>query len=1207
MVATTLVRGAVNANAAPLLPAVAPALGIGPAPVVASDNTLGAFSPHQGRLYVAYVSRPAGTGIPADNTDIALATSDDGGLTWQATNNQVNDDLAAVDGFTESDAVNGRPQFLPAAAVDPATGTLVVTFFDARDDAARARAATYIAASIDGGATFGPQTFANAAETATDAITGQTRIRGPLPENQSAGNATRSPFGFGHRHDVAVANGRVYPVWASNLNGGADGTRRLDIYTAQVAIAAGPRVVDSTMGPVGEAGDAVNATRAADGTPQASNFLVTFDRPIDPTTFGAADVQLVYRNPAGVTTDLTATAGITVTPVAGAGPNNNGRFGFTTFNVGFTPQSGVGTYSYAIGPDISDRIRATVLGQSPGVTFTQTNHASPRVPAQFTGGTGTANDITTSFILVSGHPNQVISDLNVTAEPDAHARRRPDDHAAGPRRHAGDPVPEARRYRHGPHRHGLRRRRRPVDHRRHRPLHRVVPARHAAEHAGQQARRRVLHAGHHRQRRGQHRPAHQLVADDRPRHPGHVPQAGATMDQDADAVTGEAVDDIYATPRPLAGGSFAAGPYDPETLPLIVPGPHVVGTSVPSATAPAPVQFSATSDQVNRPIPDATVAAPGVLTATITVAGLPRAISDLDVRVSITHPRDADLVLQLIAPDGTVVNLASNRGGGGANYTNTTFDSQAAASISAGSPPFTGSFRPQGSLNVLNGLNPNGVWTLRVTDAAVGNAGTLTDFTLTIVTDNAATTDNLVLNDTVNAIDVTFDRDMDPTSFTPASILRIQGPAGLIVPAAGEQFTFTQVAAGNLRTFRIGLPPSAVQFLSGTYTVRFGPGLRDARGNALDQNLNAGVDVLFSRGATTTPVVAVSTDTPLAIPDAVDAVTPGVLTSTIVVADDFPIQGLVPVPGQVDPVTGLPVLVGGITVQVNIQHPRDPDLQATLIYHPGLPDEVRIPLFTNVGAAGNQANFTNTVFDDAADHADPERRPAVLRPVQPRAVAADGPGPAAPRPGPTPWRSATSPPATAGTLLNWSLSFRRPVPNTGLGEAVADQASTSFRIFTMDPTNRLASSTWTAVGPASINGNGNSGRIGGLAIDPSDPSGNTVYVGGARGGVWKTTNFLTTDPNGPTYIPLTDFGPTFAINIGGIAVFGRNNDPNQSIVFAATGEGDTGTPGVGFLRSMDGGATWTLLDSTDNTLPFAQRDHRFARARRPSRSSSTRA
>src|SRR5204863_6274375 len=158
-----------------------------------------------------------------------------------------------------------------------------------------------------------------------------------------------------------------------------------------------------------------------------------------------------------------------------------------------------------------------------------------------------------------------------------------------------------------------------------------------------------------------------------------------------------------------------------------------------------------------------------------------------------------------------------------------------------------------------------------------------------------------------------------------------------------------------------------------------------------------------------------------------------------------------------------------------------------------------------------------------------------------------------------------------------------------------------FRIFTMDPTNPLSRNAWTAVGPASITSpqtnlsNNNSGRIGGLAVDPSDPSGNTVYVAGASGGVWKTTNFLTTAPTGPTYVPLTDFGPTFGINIGGIAVFGRNNDPNQSIVFAATGEGDTGSQGVGFLRSMDGGATWTLLDSTDNTLPFAQRDHVFAK------------
>src|SRR5262249_26512673 len=115
------------------------------------------------------------------------------------------------------------------------------------------------------------------------------------------------------------------------------------------------------------------------------------------------------------------------------------------------------------------------------------------------------------------------------------------------------------------------------------------------------------------------------------------------------------------------------------------------------------------------------------------------------------------------------------------------------------------------------------------------------------------------------------------------------------------------------------------------------------------------------------------------------------------------------------------------------------------------------------------------------------------------------------------------------------------------------------------------------------------GQITALAVDPSDPSGNTVYIGAATGGVWKTTNFLTTSPIGPTYVPLTDFGPSNAVNIGALLVIPRNNDPRQSIIFAGTGEGDgLGTThtslGVGFLRSMDGGAHWQLIDSLNNNF-----------------------
>ena len=169
-----------------------------------------------------------------------------------------------------------------------------------------------------------------------------------------------------------------------------------------------------------------------------------------------------------------------------------------------------------------------------------------------------------------------------------------------------------------------------------------------------------------------------------------------------------------------------------------------------------------------------------------------------------------------------------------------------------------------------------------------------------------------------------------------------------------------------------------------------------------------------------------------------------------------------------------------------------------------------------------------------------------------------------------------------GTLTHWELHLPRATPGSGLGEKVADQIFASFRIFTQSSINPQSSTQWTPVGPAANNNGNNSGRIGGLAVDPSDPSGNTVFVAGASGGVWKTTDFLTTDPNGPTYVPLTDLGPTFSLNIGSLAVFARNNDPTKSVVFAATGEGSVGSPGVGFLRSMDGGATWDVLDSTNN-------------------------
>lgn len=106
-------------------------------------------------------------------------------------------------------------------------------------------------------------------------------------------------------------------------------------------------------------------------------------------------------------------------------------------------------------------------------------------------------------------------------------------------------------------------------------------------------------------------------------------------------------------------------------------------------------------------------------------------ISDLNVRVNITHGWNEDLDVFLIAPDGTRVELFTDVGGSSSNFTNTQFDQSAATPITAGSAPFTGVFRPEGNLSVLNGKSISGTWRLEVKDDARYINGTLIDWSIT--------------------------------------------------------------------------------------------------------------------------------------------------------------------------------------------------------------------------------------------------------------------------------------------------------------------------------------------------------------------------------------------------------------------------------------------------------------------------------------------
>jgi T1SS-143 domain-containing protein len=123
----------------------------------------------------------------------------------------------------------------------------------------------------------------------------------------------------------------------------------------------------------------------------------------------------------------------------------------------------------------------------------------------------------------------------------------------------------------------------------------------------------------------------------------------------------------------------------------------------------------------------------GTITSTIDVSGL-TSIADLNVLINLDHTWTGDLDIFLISPNGTRVELSTDNWGlgKGADYTNTLFDDEAATGITAGSPPFTGSFRPEGDLSALDGENPNGTWTLEITDDALGDWGTLFNWELQI-------------------------------------------------------------------------------------------------------------------------------------------------------------------------------------------------------------------------------------------------------------------------------------------------------------------------------------------------------------------------------------------------------------------------------------------------------------------------------------------
>jgi subtilisin-like proprotein convertase family protein len=114
----------------------------------------------------------------------------------------------------------------------------------------------------------------------------------------------------------------------------------------------------------------------------------------------------------------------------------------------------------------------------------------------------------------------------------------------------------------------------------------------------------------------------------------------------------------------------------------------------------------------------------GSTNSTVTVSGISAPIAKVTVSLNINHGSDSDIDLFLLGPDGTLVELSTDNGGGGNNYGNscaqrTTFDDNAVTAITSGTAPFFGTFKPEGKLSDFrgkSGADVNGTWTLLVSD-----------------------------------------------------------------------------------------------------------------------------------------------------------------------------------------------------------------------------------------------------------------------------------------------------------------------------------------------------------------------------------------------------------------------------------------------------------------------------------------------------------
>lgn len=147
--------------------------------------------------------------------------------------------------------------------------------------------------------------------------------------------------------------------------------------------------------------------------------------------------------------------------------------------------------------------------------------------------------------------------------------------------------------------------------------------------------------------------------------------------------------------------------------------------------------------------------------------------------------------------------------------------------------------------------------------------------------------------------------------------------------------------------------------------------------------------------------------------------------------------------------------------------------------------------------------------------------------------------------------------------------------------------------------NVTLSAPWQSIGPSQVSTSTYglvTGRITSIAADPSDTSGNTVYIGTTGGGVWKSLNAAGA-ASAVTFTPLTDNLNDFtatqyaSLSIGALTV----QPGGTGVILAGTGDPNDASDsyyGEGILRSTNNGLTWSLISTS--TVDLAHSGYRYS-------------